>query len=181
MMRAAIRWLPGLVLALAVGATLAALVVAGGPRGLATRLVAPAASAMPGDSVRVVAAVREYYRVTDTARRTGEADLVDAVTATRASPANFNFREFLRESLAADRLTVVTIEHFDAWAVTVNGDTARAEYTEWLTGYDISARTRRAVEAENTTTKGRYVATLRLLPGVGWRIHTKTMVADDVP
>jgi hypothetical protein len=127
----------------------------------------------------VMAAVRHYYRVIDEARATGRAELLDSV-AQKGSTANNNLRQFLREQAARNRKGLAKAEYFDGWAVQVTGDHATAQYTNWSTGHDIDATTSAPLEADLTTAKGRYSASLTLSLG-RWLITDATLVQDNVP
>jgi hypothetical protein len=127
----------------------------------------------------VMAAVRNYYAVIDQARATGNAALIDGV-AQKGSTANNNLREFLVEQAARNRKGIATAEYFDSWSVDVSGDRAQVQYTNWSTGHDIEATTSKPVEADTTTTKGRYSAVL-IVSGGRWLITDAMLIRDNVP
>lgn len=127
----------------------------------------------------VIAAIRHYYDVEAEARKTGNADLIDAVTLGHASIASQNFHEYVREQAALGKRSVVIANHFRGWQITVSANQATANYVFWLTGHDTSA-TGAPLEANMDTSKGSYRMTLELLAGA-WLVNERDLLQDNVP
>jgi hypothetical protein len=127
----------------------------------------------------VIAAIKHYYEVIDQARASGDPNLIDAV-AQVGTTANNNLKQFLREQAATNRRSIAKAEYFDAWSVRVLGDSADVEYTNWSTGHDVDATTSKPVEANTTTSKGRYSARLIVVAG-RWLVADATLIRDNVP
>jgi hypothetical protein len=127
----------------------------------------------------VIAAIKHYYAVEAEARRTGNADLIDAVTIGHNSIASQNFHTFIAEQTASGRRGVVLQNYYADWATKVDRETATAEYKFWLTGYDTDLAGRR-VEPDNTTSKGSYRMRLQLTGGY-WLVAERDLLQDNVP
>jgi hypothetical protein len=169
-------WLPATATALAV----TALVGAAGLAVLGHGLVAASSPAPPDlhSQQAVIAAIENYYRVEDQARATGNADLIDAVTAGRTSPANQNLRQFVAEQSARGRRAVTIADVFSDWRVAMAGDAATVDYAIVQRGHDIDAVTGRALEADTSTSKGTYRAAVRLTAG-RWLLYQDDLVGDS--
>src|SRR5258708_4408786 len=177
-MRGAKAWVPAtLVLLLWVAALLFWYAYARGAQAGQTPRPGPTLSAA---QTAVIQAVKDYYKVTDEVRRTGDVGLVDSVTFSEGSPANVNFREFMREQEAKSHHSVVVAEYFKDWTVVVNGDDAIAQYTNWSIGHDTDARTGAAIETDQALSKSRYRAALRASQA-RWLLVTKERTAANVP
>jgi hypothetical protein len=127
----------------------------------------------------VIAAIKHYYEVEAESRKTGNADLIDAVTIGHNSIASQNFHAFIAEQTAKGRRGVVLENYYADWATQALSDTATAQYKFWLRGYDTDLAGKR-VEPDNTTTKGSYRMQLQLLGG-HWLVAERDLLADNVP
>ena len=171
-------WVPATVVAvlLAVGIGTAAYFTLGRGTG---------GSASPTPSVdlhskeAVMAAVRNYYDVEAEARKTGNADLIDPVTLGHTSLASQNFHVFIAQQAAANRRSIIDHNYFSDWSVTLTAAGATASYRWWLHGHDSDATTGQRVEADMTSTKGAYRATL-VLQNVHWLLSEVQLLQDNV-
>jgi hypothetical protein len=128
----------------------------------------------------VMAAVRHYYDVEAEARKTGTADLIDPVTLGHNSIASQNFHAFIAQQAAANRHSIIDRNYFSNWSVSLTPEGARASYKWWLHGHDIDAKTGQRVEADMTSTKGAYRATL-ILQNMRWLVGEVQLLQDNVP
>ena len=128
----------------------------------------------------VIAAVKHYYNIEAEARKTGNADLIDPVTIGPASLASQNFHAFIAEQTAKGKRSVTARNYYNDWAVSFGGDRTEARYTFWATGHDIDLATGGALEADVTTSKGKYLMTMQLKRGV-WLAVERQLLQDNVP
>jgi hypothetical protein len=171
-------WVPGTVVAMLLAGAIGAAGYYTLGRGIGSS-PSPTPTVDPHSKEAVIAAIKHYYTVIDQARSTGNAALIDTVSQT-GTPSNNNLKQFLQEQAARNRRGVATAEYFGSWSVEIVGDRGRVQYTNWSTGHDIDATTSKAVEADMTTSKGRYAASLVFVSG-RWLVTDATLVQDNVP
>ncbi|MFY9616142.1 MAG: hypothetical protein WAT58_12155 [Candidatus Dormiibacterota bacterium] len=143
-------------------------------------VVVPSASVDIHSPEAVMAAVRHYYEVEAEARRTGNGDLIDAVTSGHDSIASYNFRLFIQQEAIKKHRSVTLETHLEKWAVTLDADRASATYVLWLRGHDTDSLTGDAVEPDQNTTKGAYRMDLRLGSGA-WKTDQRQLLQNNVP
>jgi hypothetical protein len=180
-LRGAFRaWLPATVVAgvLVIGLGAAAYFTFG--RGSVGASPSPIPSVEIHSKEAVIAAVKHYYDVEAEARKTGNADLIDPVTIDHASIASQNFHAFIAEQTAKGKRSVTANNYYQDWAVSVRGDTAEANFTFWAKGHDVDLKTGQPLEADVTTSKGRYLMKLQLRTGA-WLAVERQLLRDNVP
>jgi hypothetical protein len=178
-LRGAFRaWLPATVVAgvLIIGLGAAAYFTFG--RGSVGASPSPIPSVEIHSKEAVIAAVKHYYAVTDKARETGDVNSAGSVTTGPGTPAFENFKEFVRQEAAKNRRSVTVADRFGDWNIQLAATTAVAQYSLLQRGHDIDIATGKAVEADQTTTKGFYSATLNLV-GQSWLLFDKTLLHEE--
>ena len=148
-------------------------------RGSAGASPSPTPSVEIHSKEAVIAAVKHYYDVEAEARKTGNADLIDALTVGHTSLASQNFHAFIAEQTALGRRGVVLHNYYRDWQVSVAPEQATVTYTFWLTGHDTDL-SGKPVESDNTTSKGSYRMRMRLVRA-HWLAVERDLVADNVP
>jgi hypothetical protein len=171
-------WVPATVVAvlLAVGIGTAAYFTLGRGTGGS---VSPTPSVDLHSKEAVMAAVRNYYDVEAEARKTGNADLIDAVTIGHNSIASQNFHVFIAELTAKGKRSVVVQNYYAGWTVEIAGATATVNYKFWLRGHDTDL-SGKPVEPDNNTSKGSYRMRLQVVGGQ-WLAVERNLLQDNVP
>jgi hypothetical protein len=169
-------WIPAVVLTVVVIAGLLIWYASTRPVHAPVGSSSPAPTASPGLHTKeaVIQAVKDYYKVEDQARATGNADLIDSVTVNQDAPANLNFRQFIRVQTAKGKRSVIVADHFKDWDVALNGDKAVASFTFWVHGHDTDL-SGTPLEPDQDSVQDRYRATLRL-DARGWLMYERDLV-----
>jgi hypothetical protein len=158
-------WMPATTIAILVSIVVSAATVftVGRQRHAGAAVAGPIPDSMTQQAV--MAAIKHYYDVAAEARRSGNVDLIDGVTAGRGSPADIHFREFVAEQAARGRRSLVRENFFSDWRVAVVGSSAYALFSYRLSGQDTDLKTGGPVEPEMLTAWQRLQLTLRLSQG----------------
>jgi hypothetical protein len=170
-------WVPATVVAvlLAVGIGTAAYFTLGRGTG---RSISPTPSVALHSKEAVVAAIRHYYDVEAEARKTGNADLIDAVTIGHNSIASQNFHAYVSEQAARGKRSIILQNYYADWVTSISGDKANVNFTFWLKGHAINASTGQAVEADMLTRKSHYQMLLQLVQG-RWLVSERDLLSQD--
>jgi hypothetical protein len=164
-------WMPATLIALvlAIGIGAAAYVTLG--RGTAGSASLSPTLDLHSDAA-VIAAVRAYYGAEDKAGETGSVELVRSLTTGPGTPAYENLKQYFIQQAAKNRHSVTVSDRFGDWRVAISGSRATANYSLVQVGHDTDASSGMPVEADVTTPKAAYRATLQLI-GNRWLLYER--------
>jgi hypothetical protein len=128
-------------------------------------------SAAVEPTTELEAAVRRYYIVFDQVRATGEASLLEELTAADGFD-RANVQALVLEQRSRRKFAVITREQFANWKFSLSGDTAVVSFDYIATGYDVDALTGHHLEAETTLPADRVRMELRRQSG-RWLVFSR--------
>jgi hypothetical protein len=170
-------WVPGTVVAMLLAGAIGAASYYTLGRGIGSS-PSPTPTVDPHSKEAVIAAIKHYYEVEDTARQTGDLRLMLAVTAGAGTPAYENFKAYLLEQSQLGHRAFTLSDQLTAWAITMSGETAIARYTLVQRGHDTSAITGQAIEPDMSTPASHYKATLHLYRRT-WLVYERDLLGRD--